>query len=157
MMTKTRMMITALILMMVSVSANALIVVDFTTNYAGGGYFHNGQFTGTDANSDGILEFSELASFDILAGTYAGAATIANLNDIGDYLIAANSWIANGISWVGYSDEAWYTWDNRIYSARPADGWVVITSNNSVPEPATLALMGLGLAGIGFARKKKAA
>ena len=37
--------------------------------------------------------------------------------------------------------------DDRLDSIRPA----------GVPEPATVALFGLGLAGIGFARKKKRA
>ncbi|MET0101204.1 MAG: PEP-CTERM sorting domain-containing protein [Sedimenticola sp.] len=156
-MKKIMMFITVFLFLMGPMSANALLIVDFTTNHVDSGYFHNGQFTGTDANSDGILEFSELASFDILAGVYAGEATIANLNDIGDYSIASNSWIANGISWVGYSDEAWYTWDSRNYSARPDRGWVVITSSNYISAPASLALMGLGLAGIGFSRKRKAA
>ena len=137
-------------------AANADLIVDFTTDDSLGNFFHNGQFVGTDTNNDGILTFSELISFDILAGIYAGEATIANLDDIGDYVIGTNTWIPNGISWTGYSDTAWYTWDNRFYSARLDGGWIVTTSSISVPEPGTLALLGIGLFGMGLASRKKA-
>lgn len=39
----------------------------------------------------------------------------------------------------------------------PVIGYFVEYENAAIPEPATLALMGLGLAGIGFARKRMAA
>ena len=38
-----------------------------------------------------------------------------------------------------------------------AGGTVTLDSSSAVPEPTTIALLGFGLAGIGFARKKKAA
>ena len=53
------------------------------------------------------------------------------------------------------------TFDNcnsNCSSFDPNDGWGIddITVGQHVPEPATIALMGLGLAGLGFARRRKA-
>ena len=49
----------------------------------------------------------------------------------------------------------------RIDIVQPNDGWGHALDNlnftAAVPEPATLALMGLGLAGIGYRRKRKLA
>ncbi|MET0106124.1 MAG: PEP-CTERM sorting domain-containing protein [Sedimenticola sp.] len=59
----------------------------------------------------------------------------------------ANAWRQSSGS-ILYEDktEADFTYDAPVFR-----------KVGQVPEPATLALMGLGLAGIGFARKKKAA
>jgi len=43
--------------------------------------------------------------------------------------------------------------DNRIWAVR--DGDVAALANNSVPEPGTLALLGLGLLGLGGAKRRK--
>lgn len=55
------------------------------------------------------------------------------------------------------------TFDNCVSNSNcsdldPDDGWGIddITVGQHVPEPATIALMGLGLAGLGFARRRKA-
>ena len=44
---------------------------------------------------------------------------------------------------------------SRLYIADPFAGHWLVRNHSSVPEPTTLTLIGRGLAGIGFARKKK--
>ena len=38
----------------------------------------------------------------------------------------------------------------------PDVGWLLVSDNNDIPEPTTLTLMGLALAGLGFQRRKNA-
>lgn len=47
---------------------------------------------------------------------------------------------------------AWWGWELHVQDAS-----FTVSSTTAVPEPASLALLGMGLAGLGFARRRKAA
>ena len=122
-----------------------------------------GSFTGTDLNSNGLLEFFPFdpGPFEVtaFAASFSGNALVpafaldfAGLDGLaydfdgnidGDGLVGATS--ANG------------SWASGGGPDRPCDGVAVCgTVSFDVPEPGTLALLGFGVLGLGFTRRRRA-
>jgi hypothetical protein len=157
-------MLLSLVLLTLSLTTSAATVVKANFDagwptYDGGAFTFSGSFVGEDLNNDGMLSFGEFSVFNW--NSAYNSYTLSDLFDTGDIVISTQTWLANGISWVGADDLAYLTWDDRGQSINTNIlGEYRFTSFevSAVPLPPAVLLFAPALLGfMGLRRKAKLA
>jgi hypothetical protein len=160
----------ALAVLLSPMAANA-DPISFTFNIQASEGSVSGEFTGNDADTNGNLDATEILSFMATAtgtaftgGPFTIDATEAIINSFAFNIagLALSAFdvtnglpnFATGSEWIVLESETLRVGLNNRESTRLLVS-TTVSRVSSVPEPGTLALLGLGLAGIGFAKRKK--
>jgi len=108
--------------------------------------FEIGMIFGNDENASFTATLSAFDASDVLLGSVTATP---NGNDFADQFIGLRSDMAIRSMTISYGGVR--------CCAVVIDDFTVGLDAASVPEPATLALLGLGLAGVGYSRKRRTA
>lgn len=167
-------LVSILVVWVISLGAAQATIIDF--NLAGAGFVQDSPvaenyFAAQDLNlSSGVITACGGTCISTPAGVYTGTITGSFISNVYSYLsfdaVMNNAVIdlydsANNL--ISTLSAGAYTYSGSVgiasfSAALNYDGLYSLTIDkaSAVPEPASLVLLGLGLAGIGFSKRKKA-